>query len=265
MRLPTLLLAATLFLAGCATPADDAASGPGAATPPALPQTLGLTDCAATLQVWLVPLEELRSRTPPEFPPAALREADAVDTPMGRLVFYLWSCEGPEPASIGLLSVRVVPPDDVAPPTDRAWAPMYVLQTYASGPALAAAQAAGLPVALAEASVAIEQTVPLAGNAASSVSVDGAEVFRSSVQGLPDQTEDFSRPERHYFMGAEEIESVTWIDTDFRTTLAEGEGRVEYADGSPFAQAVGRRAYDAAVDHHYMRGDVTLVTGAASR
>lgn len=264
MRLPcAILLAASLAGAGCVTPADDAASAPAADPSTLAPaQAVALTSCKATLQVWLVPLDELRSRTPPEFPPAPLREADAVDTPMGRIVFYLWSCNAPEPSAVGLLSVRVVPPEGVAPPTDRAWAPMYVLQAYASGLAVAPAQAVGLPLDVADAIVEVQENVPLAGSATSSVAVNGTEVFRSVVQGLPAQTEVFSRPERHYFMVGDD---VTWIDTDFRTTLAEGEGTVEYADGSPFAEAVPRRAYDAAVDHHYMLGDVTLATGSAPR
>lgn len=257
------VLAASALWAGCVTPSDPGAPPPAGDAPASFsPRTIPLASCTATLQVWLVPLDELRSRTPPGFPPAPLREADAVDTPLGRVVFYLWSCKSPEPSSIGLLSVRVDPPDDVAPPPDRAWAPMYVLQAYASGAALGAAQAAGLPVALADSVVAIDETVPLAGKAESSVKVAGAEVFRASVQAIPGQSEDFSRPERHYFA---EVDQISWIDTDFQTTLAEGVGRVEYADGSPFAQAVGRREYDADVDHHYLVGDVTLVTGAAFR
>lgn len=252
----TLLL--ILVAAGCLTRNDE--PGP----PTAAPQgdlALAGTDCRVTLHVWLLPQDELAAKTPPEFPPSAY-SAEGADTPLARLVFYLYDCADAASetgrSTLGLLGARVDAPDQVAPPSDQAWATMYVLQAWASGAPRAVLD--GAAMAYEEAVSTIEIAFPAEGvsSARMSLEVGGEAVFGAEMASLPGQVEAFARPERYYLLAEDE---VRWIDVDFDTTLYEAEGRVEYADGTPWADAVGSRAYDGAIDHHAMTGSYELTRG----
>lgn len=253
--------AGVLFLVtGCLAPTEDPGAGPEA--PPA---AVAAVDCRVTLHVWLLPQSELAAKTPPEFPPTAY-SAEGAGTPLARLVFYLYECadEGAQAgrSTLGLLGARVDAPEEVAPPEDEAWATMYVLAAWASGAPRGVLDAAGIPYEEAVAKIAID--INAAGAASATMTLgddDGSDLFRAQMAALPGQVETFARPERYYLLAEDE---ATWIDVDFDTTLYEAEGRVEYAEGTPWAEAVGRRAYDAAIDHHAMTGAYELTRGNGS-
>lgn len=234
-----------------------------------------LRTCPTTLHVWLVPLEELRGKVPAPFEPAVLREQDLADTPLGRIVFYLFDCGSAERAGVaqgagllGVLGVRVTYPDEVAPPAEQpAWASapwigVYLLAAVAEGAAVRAVEEAGLPVMAVEGEVRVAPTpLPDAPSAASQLRVAGSVVFDAVMQGAPGQVENFSRGERYFWMPDPASPDVRWLDVGFLSTLWETEGRVDYAAGSAWDEAVGNRAYDAPVDHHAMDSEVMLAAG----
>lgn len=269
------LAALALVLAGCLTPSVPAPpeAQDGAPAPEAAP-AWRLAECSSTLHVWLVPLAELRERTPPEFPPAPLPQ-EGMDTPLGRIVFYLYDCarserEGREEGRslLGLLGVRVLPPREVAPPDEKPawavtpWVSIYLLGAFASGLATEALGAAGLPWLEAEGGVTLAATaLPDAPTAEASLSLGGQVAFEASMQGVPGQVEAFNRPERYLHKPEPAAREVRWLDVQFNMTLWETEGRVAYAPGSPWERAVGSRAYDAGVDHHAMEAALDLSWG----
>lgn len=268
-RLPLALplLLAGLALSGClssgdANEAPRGSGGPGGADDAA---PLMATDCRITLHVWLLPLDEMAGQTPPEFPPTAYRGEAPADTPLGRLVFYLYDCADPASAAgrstLGLLAARVDAPPEVAPPSNGTWATMYVLHAWAGGAPTEVLDAAGIAATPAVASVDLRFAAPDVLSATMVLDVEGAEAFRAEMAGLPGQVEAFARPERYYVLGEGGNGDVRWVDVDFDTTLYESEGRVEYAGGTPWAEAVGLRAFDAAIDHHAMTGGYRLTGG----
>lgn len=266
-----LLAALSIVVAGClGSPGPEANRSDVLPDPPAAVPALRLGDCEATLHVWLVPLEDLRGQTPAAFPPAIYKAEGEADTPLGRVVFYFYDCpstlqDGVDGGGslLGLLAVRVVPPPELAPPAEQPewastpWASMYLLDAFVVGPAADALAAAG--IAAWDVSGGVEpRASPLPGFPAADVTVattDGT--FRSTVQGNPQQVENFSRPER-YFRLDDDLATVRWLDVSFITTLWESQGRTEVPPASPWAMAVEDRALDAAVDHHIMRGMVGL-------
>lgn len=272
------MLRATLLLlllpvAGCAGPPSPAPGAPPMAVADA---TWRLEACQTTLHVWLVPLAELRGRVHPAFEPAVFRE-QALDTPLGRVVFYLYDCaatlRGAEDRGrglLGVLGVRVVPPPDVAPPAEQPgwattpWVSLYLLDARAGGAAVEASEGTCVPWGPAEGRVAVEPTpLPDAPRAEAELAIEGAVAFRATMQGVPGQVENFSRPERYFaVLQHSDGEDLHWLDVSFLATLWETEGTVDYAPDSPWARAVGTRAYDLAVDHHAMDADVGLAWGA---
>lgn len=267
--MPRTVLLTTLLLAGCLGVGEDESLAERA---------WQLDRCQATLHVWLVPLSELASRTPAEFPPAIFREQGVVPTPMGRVVFYLYDCEdtlvdGDDEGRslLGLLGVRVEPPSTVAPPTEQPdwastpWVSVYLLDSVSAGHAADLLDDAGLPTAFMVGRVHVTPTdLPDAPTALAELEDDGLRVFTGSMQGAPGQVEAFNRPERYFHASGEGDRDVTWLDVRFNSTLWETEGRVNYAAGSPWDEAVGNRAYDVGVDHHAMRSTLELSVGRGS-
>lgn len=258
-------LATLLFLSACLGPQPETTE------PPAPDPDAGLTlsgasfdMCPTTLHVWLVPLRDLESKTPPQFPPAVYKAEGEADTPLGRVVFYLYDCrrvlvDGVEtgPGLFGLLGVRVVAPPNVRPPTQEPpWATFYLVHAMASEKIDWALSHSGIPWQPVEGNVQVEATpLPDAPTAASRVISYGITVFESTMQGVPGQVENFSRPERWYRL---EGTDLRWVDVDFHTTLWETEGRVTYAQDSPWARTIGAQAYDVPVDHHAMQAKFRL-------
>lgn len=275
-----LIVLSALALAGCLSAPPPAAPGlqrpPDGGAPAAF--AWSLDDCQTTLHVWLVPLEELRDKTPPEFPPAVLREQGLVDTPMGRIVFYLYDCgsttadgEARGRSLLGLLGVRVVPPDSIAPPEGQPdwsvtpWVSVYTLDVVGQGAVEEPVNASGLSWTEVSGSVAVVQTpLPDAPEAEAHLTLGGVQAFDATMRGVPGQVENFSRPERYYWMPSWEGGDVRWLDVLFLSTLWETEGEVSYAPGTPWERAVGNRAYDASVDHHAMEARVTLERGSGT-
>lgn len=266
-----LVVVLSVVVAGClGAPSQQADRSDVLPDPPAAVPALRLGDCEATLHVWLVPLEDLRGQTPAAFPPAIYKAEGEADTPLGRVVFYFYDCpstlvDGADGGRslLGLLAIRVVAPPELAPPAEKPdwastpWASMYLLDAFVVGPAADALAAAAIAASEVSGGVA-RRDPPLPGFPAADVTVattDGT--FRSTVQGNPQQVENFSRPERYFRLDDDGL-TVRWLDVSFITTLWESQGRTEVPPGSPWAMAVEDRVLDAAVDHHFMRGMVGL-------
>lgn len=257
-----------VFLAGCLSTTGPYPTEPGP-TSSAGPSAWSAEDCQTGLQVWLIPIDELRRKTPPEFPPSAFQAEGLVETPMGRLVFYLYDCPrtskdgaGEGGGLLGLLAVRVTPPRSVMPPEGTPawatgpWATLYALHVVASGGLRELANESGLAWEELDGRVTITRTaIPDAPVGAARLQKASSVVFEASWQGIPGQVENFSRPERYYSLRDGE---VRWLDVGFLSTLWESAGRVTYAADSPWARAVGNEAYNADLDHHSMIAKLSL-------
>lgn len=247
---------------------DDINGAPGTGETPAWPD---VGPCPATLHVWVVPVDELAELTPPEFPPTAI-QAEGQDTPVGRIVFYLYDCPaldgGGGPELLGLLGVRVHAPDGVAPPAGQPdwavtpWVSIYALGAFGEGSLAGVVAAAGLPLTNATGEVVVTPTpAPDAPTANARIELEDGSVLEGAMAGAPTRVESFDRPERYYHLVPGPDREVRWLDVQFNMTLWETEGTADYSDGSPWDQAVRNRGYDAAVDHHAMEATLDLTAG----
>lgn len=271
------LLAALLVVAGCLGDGGPEAPGDGGPDPRGPDGSVswpGVGPCAATLHVWIVPLDELAERTPPEFPPTALQQ-EGVDAPLGRIVFYLYDCppleDGGEPGLLGLLGVRVHAPEAVAPPPQQPdwavtpWVSVYTLAAFASGPMAGVLDAAGLAFEPVTGSVELQATpAPDTPIASATLTTEAGATLETTMAGAPTRVESFDRPERYFHVVPGGHGEVRWLDVSFNMTLWETDGTVSYSDGSPWDAAVGSRVYDAGVDHHAMEAVLDLVPGRGS-
>lgn len=228
-------------LAGCLS--GDENLTPGVTlSPVALPLAeprFNLTDCQGSLSIWLVPTDLLAADLPPEFPPQSY-QPPAADTPadVGRVLFHIFTCAANDRAdlaedqSLAVLSIRVNPPEPVAPEGDG-WQTAYLLGAWHSTAEMAqllsnhSAWAAGDDRS-SYASIAVAPRLVVRW------SVNGSDILHIEQEPVP-PPEAFNPRMRFYRID----EDVLRIQ-DFRlmTTLWEGAGRPMFDAGSPLARYV---------------------------
>lgn len=268
------LMALLLTTAGCLGSGEPNPDGDGSEASQAaeLPSWPDVGPCPSTLHVWVVPADELAELTPPEFPPTVI-DVEGQETPMGRIVFYLYDCPPAEGSGerelLGLLGVRVHAPEAVAPPAEQPdwavtpWVSVYTLGAFGEGGFAGILEATGLPYSNATGEVTVTPTpAPDAPTAEARIQLEDGSTLEGTMAGAPTQVESFDRPERYYHLAPGDERAVRWLDVQFNMTLWETDGTVDYSEGSPWHQAVPNRGYDAGVDHHAMEATLDLTAGS---